>query len=74
MMGYEQILYKDSSDICLVVGDVTSTMACSIVAKKEGLKVAHVEADGFPCTYQDDGGHNQVFVFQPEDLSAQSQV
>jgi len=28
----------------MVVGDVTSTMACSIVAKKLGVKVAHVEA------------------------------
>src|SRR5690606_36937211 len=28
----------------LVVGDVTSTMACSIVAKKLCVKVAHVEA------------------------------
>jgi UDP-N-acetylglucosamine 2-epimerase (non-hydrolysing) len=32
------------SDLCIVVGDVTSTMACSIVAKKLGIKVAHVEA------------------------------
>jgi UDP-N-acetylglucosamine 2-epimerase (non-hydrolysing) len=32
------------SDLCLVVGDVTSTMACSIVAKKLHIKVAHVEA------------------------------
>lgn len=29
----------------MVVGDVTSTMACSIVAKKLNVKVAHVEAD-----------------------------
>ena len=28
----------------LVVGDVNSTLACSIVAKKSNIKVAHVEA------------------------------
>jgi UDP-N-acetylglucosamine 2-epimerase (non-hydrolysing) len=44
MVRYETVLKKQKSNLCLVVGDVTSTMACSIVAKKEGLKVAHVEA------------------------------
>ncbi|HAH53925.1 MAG TPA: UDP-N-acetylglucosamine 2-epimerase (non-hydrolyzing) [Flavobacterium sp.] len=44
MMGYENLLTSESTDICIVVGDVTSTMACSIVAKKMGVKVAHVEA------------------------------
>jgi len=43
MMGYESLLQKDSTDLCLVVGDVTSTMACSIVAKKMNIKVIHVE-------------------------------
>jgi len=44
MIGYESLLEKETTDYCLVVGDVTSTMACSIVAKKMGIKVAHVEA------------------------------
>lgn len=44
MIGYERLLIQESADICLVVGDVTSTMACSIVAKKQGLIVVHVEA------------------------------
>ncbi|MDB4007316.1 UDP-N-acetylglucosamine 2-epimerase (non-hydrolyzing) [Flavobacteriaceae bacterium] len=44
MIRYEKLLLEKSSDICLVVGDVTSTMACSIVAKKLGVKVVHVEA------------------------------
>jgi UDP-N-acetylglucosamine 2-epimerase (non-hydrolysing) len=44
MIGYEKLLLKKLSDYCLVVGDVTSTMACSIVAKKFNLKVIHVEA------------------------------
>ncbi|MDD5757634.1 MAG: UDP-N-acetylglucosamine 2-epimerase (non-hydrolyzing) [Desulfobulbaceae bacterium] len=44
MMRYESLLLEKASDLCLVVGDVTSTMACSIVAQKQGVKVAHVEA------------------------------
>jgi UDP-N-acetylglucosamine 2-epimerase (non-hydrolysing) len=44
MIGYEKLLMEDKSDLCLVVGDVTSTMACSIVAQKLHVKVAHVEA------------------------------
>lgn len=44
MIGYEKLLMLTPSDLCLVVGDVTSTMACAIVAKKLNIKVAHVEA------------------------------
>jgi UDP-N-acetylglucosamine 2-epimerase (non-hydrolysing) len=44
MMRYEKLLIDQRSDLCLVVGDVTSTMACSIAAQKLGVKVAHVEA------------------------------
>lgn len=44
MVKYEEALLEKKPDICLVVGDVNSTMACSIVAKKAGIKVAHVEA------------------------------
>jgi UDP-N-acetylglucosamine 2-epimerase (non-hydrolysing) len=43
MLGYETLLANDRSDLCLVVGDVTSTMACAIVAKKACIPVAHVE-------------------------------
>lgn len=43
MVGYEKVLLKEKSDLCLVVGDVTSTMACSIAARKLGMPVAHVE-------------------------------
>lgn len=44
MIGYERLLLDDKSDLCLVVGDVTSTMACAIVAQKSLVPVAHVEA------------------------------
>ena len=44
MTGYEKVLMQKRSDLCLVVGDVTSTMACSIVARKLLVNVAHVEA------------------------------
>lgn len=44
MIGYEKLLMTAPTDLCLVVGDVTSTMACAIVAQKMNTKVAHVEA------------------------------
>lgn len=44
MVRFEKELTQNPCDIVLVVGDVTSTMACSIVAKKMNIKVAHVEA------------------------------
>src|SRR3989338_274819 len=43
MVRYEKVITESKSDLCLVVGDVTSTMACSIVARKLGVPVAHVE-------------------------------
>lgn len=45
MTRYEKVLVENRPDLVLVVGDVTSTMACSIAAKKlNNIKVAHVEA------------------------------
>jgi UDP-N-acetylglucosamine 2-epimerase (non-hydrolysing) len=44
MIGFEKELKANPCDLVLVVGDVNSTMACTIVAKKEGVKIAHVEA------------------------------
>ena len=44
MIRYEKLLLEAPSDLCLVVGDVTSTMACAITAQKLHIKVAHVEA------------------------------
>lgn len=44
MVAFEKELTAHPADIVMVVGDVTSTMACSIVAKKLNTKVCHVEA------------------------------
>ena len=44
MVAFEKELLAHPTDVVLVVGDVTSTMACSIVAKKLNTKVCHVEA------------------------------
>ena len=44
MVGFEEICLNARPDCVLVVGDVNSTLACSIVAKKLQIPVAHVEA------------------------------
>jgi UDP-N-acetylglucosamine 2-epimerase (non-hydrolysing) len=44
MVAFEKELEANACDLVLVVGDVNSTMACAIVAKKMNIKVAHVEA------------------------------
>ena len=44
MIRFENELQENPTDLVLVVGDVTSTMACAITAQKMHTKVAHVEA------------------------------
>ncbi len=44
MVEFEQVCLQEKPDLVIVVGDVNSTMACTITAKKMGIKVAHVEA------------------------------
>lgn len=44
LIAFEKELLQNPADMVLVVGDVTSTMACAIVAKKLNTDVAHVEA------------------------------
>lgn len=44
MVAFEELCQTDRPDAVLVVGDVNSTLACSIVAKKLNIPVAHVEA------------------------------
>jgi UDP-N-acetylglucosamine 2-epimerase (non-hydrolysing) len=43
MVRYEQLLLERPASVCLVVGDVTSAMACAIAAQKLRIPVAHVE-------------------------------
>lgn len=44
MLKFEEVLNDEKPDLVLVVGDVNATAACSIVATKMQIKVAHVEA------------------------------
>ena len=44
MVSFEKVCIDQRPDIVIVVGDVNSTLACSIVAKKLLIEVAHVEA------------------------------
>ena len=44
MKGFEKVCVKEEPDIVVVVGDVNSTLACSVTAKKMNIEVAHVEA------------------------------
>jgi UDP-N-acetylglucosamine 2-epimerase (non-hydrolysing) len=44
MLAFEPVLLRGRPDVVLVVGDVNSTLACTLVAKKLGVAVAHVEA------------------------------
>jgi UDP-N-acetylglucosamine 2-epimerase (non-hydrolysing) len=44
MISFEKVCLKEKPDWVIVVGDVNSTMACTLVASKLGIKVAHVEA------------------------------
>lgn len=44
MVEFEKVCLKEKPDWVVVVGDVNSTLACSVTARKLGVRVAHVEA------------------------------
>lgn len=44
MLAFEKVLSSESPDMVVVVGDVNSSLACALVAAKEGVRLAHVEA------------------------------
>ena len=44
MMAFEKVLKIEKPDWVVVVGDVNATLACSVTAKKEHVKVCHIEA------------------------------
>lgn len=58
MVAFEKELLNNPADLVLVVGDVNSTMACAIVAKKLHVKVAHVE-----------GGIRSFDITMPEEIN-----
>ncbi len=44
MIEFEKVVKAEKPDWIVVVGDVNATCACSLVAKKEHVKLAHIEA------------------------------
>jgi UDP-N-acetylglucosamine 2-epimerase (non-hydrolysing) len=44
MIAFEEVCIEHRPDWVIVVGDVNSTLACALAAKKLGIQVAHVEA------------------------------
>jgi UDP-N-acetylglucosamine 2-epimerase (non-hydrolysing) len=44
MVRYERLCREETPQLVIVVGDVNSTLACAVVAKKMSIEVAHVEA------------------------------
>jgi len=44
MIEFEKVLQQEQPDWVVVVGDVNATLACSVTAKKEHIKVCHIEA------------------------------
>ena len=44
MIAFEKVLHEENPDWVVVLGDVNATCACSITAKKEHIKCAHIEA------------------------------
>lgn len=58
MIEFEKDLVANPTDLVVVVGDVTSTMACTIVAKKLNTRVAHVE-----------GGIRSFDMTMPEEIN-----
>jgi UDP-N-acetylglucosamine 2-epimerase (non-hydrolysing) len=58
MIEFEKDLLAHPTDMVIVVGDVTSTMACTIVAKKLNTRVAHVE-----------GGIRSFDMSMPEEIN-----
>ncbi len=44
MIAFERLALREKPDLTVVVGDVNSTMACTLAAAKIGVKVAHLEA------------------------------
>jgi len=44
MIAFEKVLHQHKPDWVVVVGDVNATLACSVTAKKDNIRVCHIEA------------------------------
>ena len=44
MVEFDIICKKEKPDLVIVPGDVNSTLACALVATKNSMKIAHLEA------------------------------
>ncbi len=44
MIAFEKVLKEQKPDWVIVVGDVNATLACSVTAKKENIRLCHIEA------------------------------
>lgn len=44
MIEFEKVIIAEQPDLVIVVGDVTSTLACSLVAQRYGIRKAHIES------------------------------
>ena len=44
MVAFERYLAAGPADLVAVIGDVNSTLGCAVVAAKQGVTVAHIEA------------------------------
>jgi UDP-N-acetylglucosamine 2-epimerase (non-hydrolysing) len=44
MIEFERVLFEEKTDLVVVVGDVNSTLACTLTSVKLNIPVAHVEA------------------------------
>jgi UDP-N-acetylglucosamine 2-epimerase (non-hydrolysing) len=58
ILAYDKVLNKEKPDLVIVIGDVNATLACALTAKKQGIKVAHLEA-----------GLRNKDLFMPEEIN-----
>ncbi len=58
MLAYDKVLSEEKPDLVIVIGDINATLACALTAKKQGIKVAHLEA-----------GLRNKDLFMPEEIN-----